>query len=194
MLSNNQLNFEFVPSANDQLASSPSQGDARSRIADNSRSRGACRLWDSEARLLESQNLPPGACAKMQFDPCGAAGESKVYQRERRHRARPGLLRRWRLCYILNMRQWMRDRMKRRSKRGPNESESTGKIGQEIPTDQPTPLQPAYPEDPRGRSDQPPLAAVAEPSSRKSRETPAIVQHPAEIAPRAAEREPVEQE
>ena len=36
--------------------------------------------------------------------------------------------------------------MRRRSKRGPNDSESTGKIGQEIPTNQPAPLRPAYPE------------------------------------------------
>ncbi|MGC9292590.1 MAG: AAA family ATPase [Acidobacteriaceae bacterium] len=35
--------------------------------------------------------------------------------------------------------------MRRRSKRGPNNSESTGKIGQEVPQDQPAPLQPAYP-------------------------------------------------
>jgi len=35
--------------------------------------------------------------------------------------------------------------MRRRSKRGPNNSESTGKIGQEIPQDQPAPLQPSYP-------------------------------------------------
>lgn len=34
--------------------------------------------------------------------------------------------------------------MRRRSKRGPNESESTGKIGQELPADQPKPLIPAY--------------------------------------------------
>ena len=45
------------------------------------------------------------------------------------------------------MREWMRDKfMRRRSKRGPNDSESTGKIGQEIPTNQPAPLRPAYPE------------------------------------------------
>ena len=36
--------------------------------------------------------------------------------------------------------------MRRRSKRGPNESESTGKIGQELPANQPAPLRPAYPE------------------------------------------------
>lgn len=42
------------------------------------------------------------------------------------------------------MREWMRERMRRRSKRGPNTSESTGKIGQEIPQNQPAPLQPSY--------------------------------------------------
>lgn len=43
------------------------------------------------------------------------------------------------------MRDWMREKlMRRRGKRGPNESESTGKIGQEIPTNQPAPLQPSY--------------------------------------------------
>ena len=36
--------------------------------------------------------------------------------------------------------------MRRRSKRGPNTSESTGKIGQEIPANQPAPLRPSYPE------------------------------------------------
>lgn len=34
--------------------------------------------------------------------------------------------------------------MRRRGKRGPNTSESTGKIGQELPQDQPAPLQPSY--------------------------------------------------
>jgi predicted kinase len=43
------------------------------------------------------------------------------------------------------MREWMRALMRRRGKRGVNDSESTGKIGQEIPVDQPTPLQPTYP-------------------------------------------------
>jgi predicted kinase len=42
------------------------------------------------------------------------------------------------------MREWMRERMRRRSKRGPNTSESTGKIGQELPQNQPAPLQPSY--------------------------------------------------
>src|SRR5579872_5701317 len=46
------------------------------------------------------------------------------------------------------MRKWMRERMKRRStKKAPNETESTGKVGQELPQldpSQPAPLQPAY--------------------------------------------------
>src|ERR1700728_1421950 len=45
------------------------------------------------------------------------------------------------------MREWLRETlMRRRSKRGPNESESTGKIGQEIAANQPAPLRPSYPE------------------------------------------------
>jgi predicted kinase len=48
------------------------------------------------------------------------------------------------------MREWMREKlMRRRSRRGPNDSESTGKIGQELPTNQPAPLRPAYPEAPK---------------------------------------------
>jgi predicted kinase len=47
---------------------------------------------------------------------------------------------------MLNMREWMREKMTRRTKRGPNDSESTGRIGQELPSDQPKPLRPAYPD------------------------------------------------
>ncbi len=53
--------------------------------------------------------------------------------------------------------------MRRRSKRPPNESESTGKIGQELPTDQPAPLRPAYPEPARAQApEQEAIEAVAE--------------------------------
>jgi predicted kinase len=45
-----------------------------------------------------------------------------------------------------DMREWMRDLMRRRSRRGPNNSESTGKSGQELPQNQPAPLRPSYPE------------------------------------------------
>lgn len=51
------------------------------------------------------------------------------------------------MWYTGCMRNWVRDLlMRRRSRRPPNDSESTGKIGQELPTDQPAPLRPAYPE------------------------------------------------
>ena len=62
------------------------------------------------------------------------------------------------------MRDWLRERfMRRRSRKAPNDSESTGKIGQEIPTDQPAPLRPAYPEPARAEISAPPEEApVAE--------------------------------
>jgi len=41
--------------------------------------------------------------------------------------------------------------MRRRSRRAPNNSESTGKIGQEIPSNQPAPLVPSYSDDAPGR-------------------------------------------
>jgi len=44
------------------------------------------------------------------------------------------------------MRDWILDKMRRRSRRGPNESESTGKSGQELPSGQLAPLRPDYPE------------------------------------------------
>ncbi len=45
------------------------------------------------------------------------------------------------------MRNWLRERMRRRRSKAPNESESTGKVGQELPkfgSGQPVPLQPSY--------------------------------------------------
>lgn len=46
--------------------------------------------------------------------------------------------------------------MRRRSRRGPNNSESTGKIGQELPSNQPAPLVPLYPDDPKPQPQQHP--------------------------------------
>lgn len=56
----------------------------------------------------------------------------------------------------------MREKMKKRSRRGPNNSESTGKIGQELPADQPAPLRPAYPDDPAAQpaESETPVASV----------------------------------
>jgi predicted kinase len=42
--------------------------------------------------------------------------------------------------------------MRRRSRRGPNTSESTGKIGQEIPANQPRPLVPSYLDEPQAKA------------------------------------------
>jgi predicted kinase len=84
--------------------------------------------------------------------------------------------------------------MRRRSKRGPNESESTGKIGQEIPANQPAPLRPSYPEplpaSPAAETPAPSRAqtraqAVDKADLLSSDQTPATVPelHPAELAP-----------
>ena len=53
------------------------------------------------------------------------------------------------LCYKRDMRElreWISEKMRRRPRRGPNDSESTGKSGQELPANQPAPLRPSYPE------------------------------------------------
>jgi predicted kinase len=50
------------------------------------------------------------------------------------------------MCYKRIMREWVREKlMRRRKKPVANNSESTGKIGHEIPQNQPSPLQPSYP-------------------------------------------------
>ena len=63
-----------------------------------------------------------------------------------------------------NVREWISKLMRRRSRRGPNESESTGKSGQELPSNQPAPLRPSYPEPLAARPTEPQRAAAkAEP-------------------------------
>src|SRR5690348_13825994 len=57
------------------------------------------------------------------------------------------------------MRNWVRERMRRRGKKAKNESESTGKVGQEKPpvtADQPAPLQPSYYTEPAGSTEHKP--------------------------------------
>ena len=65
--------------------------------------------------------------------------------------------------------------MRRRSRRAPNTSESTGKIGQELPSNQPAPLVPLYPEEtsstgPRPRAPERPQRPESQPrvSSRSA--------------------------
>lgn len=53
------------------------------------------------------------------------------------------------VCYkrhMRDLRDWISEKMRRRPRRGPNDSESTGKSGQELPANQPAPLRPSYPE------------------------------------------------
>ena len=86
-----------------------------------------------------------------------------------------------RVIQPLGMREWLRERfMRRRSKRAPNESESTGKIGQEIPTDQPAPLRPAYPEEP-GVAE----TSVGSSESHRGSETAEHMPEPRRTAPEA---------
>ena len=78
------------------------------------------------------------------------------------------------------MRDWILEKMRRRSRRGPNESESTGKSGQELPSGQLAPLRPAYPE---------PTHAERAPEAAKPQPRPAISapeELPVELPPLAA--------
>jgi len=56
--------------------------------------------------------------------------------------------------------------MRRRSKRAPNLSEQTGKIGQELPANQPAPLQPNY-----ASAEYPPNPAQASPDRQPEART-----------------------
>jgi len=90
------------------------------------------------------------------------------------------------------MREWMRALMRRRGKRGVNDSESTGKIGQEIPANQPTPLQPMYPEDKRGRASGPSVVSPVVNSSAMTNSaiTSPVASEPAEAAPAVVHSHP----
>jgi predicted kinase len=59
-----------------------------------------------------------------------------------------------------DLREWISDKMRRRPRRGPNDSESTGKSGQELPSNQPAPLRPSYPEAAPVRAAEPPPVEV----------------------------------
>lgn len=69
------------------------------------------------------------------------------------------------LCYkrhMRDLRDWISDKMRRRPRRGPNESESTGKSGQELPANQPAPLRPSYPDTASQQAAEPEVTAVSE--------------------------------
>src|ERR1035437_10156059 len=77
--------------------------------------------------------------------------------------------------------------MRRRSKHAPNTSESTGKIGQELPSDQPAPLVPFYPDEQPAPAQQarPPRAQEARPQEARRVESD---RRPAEPRPAAPVR------
>ena len=58
--------------------------------------------------------------------------------------------------------------MRRRSRRAPNTSESTGKIGQELPSNQPAPLVPLYPDERPAASESKPVVQRPEPQTRSA--------------------------
>ena len=68
--------------------------------------------------------------------------------------------------------------MRRRSRRTPNTSESTGKIGQELPSNQPAPLVPLYPDEVAAATQQQHAQRPQEP-----RRQPAIQRSPVPAAP-----------
>ena len=77
--------------------------------------------------------------------------------------------------------------MRKRSRRTPNTSESTGKIGQELPSNQPRPLVPLYPGD-----DPAPVEQLR--TERPEQKRPAETRHPdsplAGLRPARPERRP----
>lgn len=83
--------------------------------------------------------------------------------------------------------------MRRRSKRAPNLSESTGKIGQELPSNQPAPLVPSYLDEPIHAAEPRPRAPERNEKAVPQRHSePRAEQRPAarERAPRPAWDEP----
>ena len=92
------------------------------------------------------------------------------------------------------MREWVREQfMRRRSRRAPNESESTGKIGQELPTDQLAPLRPAYPE-PEQASQTMDAAESDQPQPDVTAEMHGLPPSPAEAVEKPAAEEPAVEE
>jgi len=88
-----------------------------------------------------------------------------------------------------DVREWISDKMRRRGRRGPNDSESTGKSGQGLPTGQLAPLRPTYP-DPIVRSaPEPEIAVTVEDAGERAGGPPS----PKGIAPVSDETRSLEQ-
>ena len=94
------------------------------------------------------------------------------------------------MCYKRDMRElrdWMREKMRRRPRRGPNDSESTGKSGQELPVDQPAPLRPEYPAALPAHAPEPAAAPVVEAAAEPVSEPLTTAAH--DLVSEAAETE-----
>lgn len=80
------------------------------------------------------------------------------------------------MCYkrrMRDLREWISEKMRRRPRRGPNDSESTGKSGQELPANQPAPLRPSYPDQASVEAREPkPQPLAAEPEIQALEEPP----------------------
>jgi predicted kinase len=86
------------------------------------------------------------------------------------------------------LRDWMREKMRRRPRRGPNDSESTGKSGQELPANQPAPLRPTYPDALPVRAPEAESAtAVAEAVVKPETEPAAVPVHAGTAVPESKE-------
>src|SRR3954453_8275030 len=91
----------------------------------------------------------------------------------------------FRLCYkrrMRDLRDWISEKMRRRPRRGPNDSESTGKSGEELPANQLAPLRPSYPDSPPVQASQP------EPQPLAETETPAFDEPAGPFAPAQQEQ------
>jgi len=86
-----------------------------------------------------------------------------------------------------DLREWISEKMRRRPRRGPNESESTGKIGQELPANQQAPLRPTYPDAVPARATEPSITAVSETPLAGSAATTVGHAEERETGPTAAE-------
>jgi predicted kinase len=92
------------------------------------------------------------------------------------------------------LREWISEKMRRRPRRGPNDSESTGKSGQELPANQPAPLRPTYPEAAPARTAEPVPDAAGQDRAEPVAEAPVATESakPAAAKPAPAPEPPVE--
>jgi predicted kinase len=101
-----------------------------------------------------------------------------------------------------DLREWISEKMRRRPRRGPNDSESTGKSGQELPSNQPAPLRPTYPEAAPARAAEPepvraeravePAAATVPPAEHSAPTEPAEPKMVMETQPESLGTPPAE--